>query len=208
MNEQKILEISEVELGYKDELVIDKFSWNLFYGDRYIISGPNGCGKTTLIKTILGLIMPRKGEIKFFNSNGKVVNKVNMGYLPQVTNIDKAFPIKVSQVIDSALPYGGITRRERKQKIEFLLNKVELDHLTDKSISNLSGGQLQRLLLARSLATNPDLLVLDEPMSFLDEDYKSTFHTLLDRLVSTKAVILMVTHERNDFFNSWKSLAL
>lgn len=203
-----ILEIKHADIGFPNKIILPNFSWVVNRGDKFIITGHNGCGKTTLIRTILSLIKPQKGSIDFYDSNGEKTQNINMGYLPQVNHIDKAFPISVAQVVDSALPYRGLSKNLRQNKIQYMLEHVGLYDYKNESINRLSGGQLQRLLLARSLATEPEILILDEPMSFLDKNYKDKFHNIVQQFIKPNTAVLMVTHEISQDFNEWQTLAL
>lgn len=116
-------------------------------------------------------------------------------YLPQINQIDRHFPIHVYEVIDSGLPHALKASTERKEKVQHLAEATGIDQLLSQPIGRLSGGQLQRTLLARALASDPELLILDEPLSFLDRSYKESFEELLSTVVRPETTILMVTHD-------------
>ncbi|HBX18854.1 MAG TPA: zinc ABC transporter ATP-binding protein, partial [Porphyromonadaceae bacterium] len=151
----KLLEIQNLTVGYdaKPE-VLKGVSLSVYERDFLGIIGPNGGGKTTLLKTILGLIKPSVGTITFFDE-GRSVPDINIGYLPQINQIDKKFPISVSQVILSGLtPSGRLFKRYTladREQVKRVAGQLGIEPLLDKPIGELSGGQLQRVLLGRAI---------------------------------------------------------
>lgn len=206
----ELFSIQGAELGYSDLAVLSNFFWRVHQGERWAIVGPNGAGKTTLVRTILGLIPLRSGAIQFQNNNGsQEKSPISIGYLPQINQMDKAFPISVWEVIASGLYCSSLPKKQKQERIEYLLSKVGLTSLAHQAIGQLSGGQLQRTLLARALAANPELLVLDEPTSFLDKRYKEQFLRLVEDLVSEETTILLVTHDLPEAeLDRWQILSL
>jgi zinc transport system ATP-binding protein len=157
------------------------------------VIGPNGGGKTTLIKTILGLIKPISGELNL------LINKKNIGYLPQVNQIDKRFPITVFDVVrsgkaDTALFSSFHKNRQEKEKAETLLQEMGISNLRNKSIGELSGGQMQRVFLCRALMNEPELLVLDEPSTYVDNNFEGELYLKLKEL-SDRMAILLISHD-------------
>ena len=192
-----ILRLEDTQLGYADTLVLSHFDWEIQRGERWAVTGPNGCGKTTLMRTLLGLIPLRGGSLLRFDREGKVTSTLVASYLPQINQIDRHFPIRVWEVIDSGLPNVMRSAVERKAEIERLAGAVGIRELLESAIGRLSGGQLQRALLARALASQPELLILDEPLSFLDRAYKQSFEAL------------MVTHDiAGSGAGAWQELKL
>ncbi len=191
----KLFELSSVTLGYEQDVVVKDFAWQVSRGERWLIVGANGAGKTTLIKTILGLIKPLAGKMSFFALSGEAVKAVSVGYLPQINKIDKSFPINAYDVIDSGLMNVKLAKSERQKRVAFLFDKIALGEDSSKPIGQLSGGQLQRVLLARAVASKPELLILDEPTSFLDHNYKLDFESFVAELVDDDCTIIMVTHD-------------
>lgn len=192
-----LLKLTECSLGYGRKTIIKSLDWQVCCGEHWAILGPNGAGKTTLLKAILGLLSPIGGRIDYFDDEGNLCTLPDrIGYLPQINQIDKSFPISVSEVVDSGMGLkNNLTKAERSVRIWDLLEQISLSEYFDAPIGQLSGGQLQRVLLARALADRPALLVLDEPMSFLDKQYREQFMQLLNRIVPKESTIIMVTHE-------------
>ncbi|GAB6121554.1 metal ABC transporter ATP-binding protein [Dysgonomonas termitidis] len=206
----KILEIRDLSVGYDDSpYVLKNVNLNVFQDDFLGIIGPNGGGKTTLLKTILGLVKPANGTISFFRNNVKT-DKINIGYLPQINQIDKKFPISVHDVILSGLtikhrifsPYT----KEQKEKVGVIANQMGLDKLIDRPIGALSGGQLQRTLLGRAIIDGPDLLVLDEPNSYVDKRFETDFYKILEDINKDTAIIL-VSHDVGTVISLVKNIA-
>ena len=190
-----ILRLEDASIGYSDILVLEHFDWSIQRGERWAITGPNGCGKITLMRTLLRLIPLRGGHLRCFDWVGQETSDLVMSYLPQINQIDRHFPIRVWEVIDSGLPKTLRDPKARREERSRLAEAVGVHELLDNPIGRLSGGQLQRTLLARALASQPELLILDEPLSFLDRAYKQSFQSLLTELVPEDATLLIVTHD-------------
>lgn len=193
----KILEIKDVSAGYGNEIVLKDINLAINDHDFIGIIGPNGGGKTTLLKVILGLIKPYRGTVTFFN-NDQEKSKNIIGYLPQINQIDLKFPISVREVVLSGLmsKEGVFSRYSGKQKIyaEDLLNRLGIYGLRDKPVGELSGGQLQRVYLCRAIISSPRLLMLDEPNTFVDSRFEKDFYEILKDL-NTKMSIIVVSHD-------------
>ena len=206
----KIVEIRNLSVGYEDRpYVLKDVNLDVYEGDFLGIIGPNGGGKTTLLKTLLSLVKPTSGTISFFKNNIKT-DKINIGYLPQINQIDKKFPISVSDVILSGLTarrgiFSSYTK-EQKDRVEEVAHKMGLEELTARPIGALSGGQLQRTLLGRAIIDNPDLLVLDEPNSYVDKRFESNFYKLLEDINQNTAIIL-VSHDVGTVVSMVKNIA-
>ena len=203
-----IIKLEDASLGYSDTLVREHFDWSVERGAHWAITGPNGCGKTTLMRTILGLIPLRGGRLVRYDRAGQETSRLEMSYLPQINQLDRHFPISVEEVIDSGLPAELRGRGARRAAVEQLAAEAGLSSLA-QPIGQLSGGQLQRTLLARALASQPELLILDEPLSFLDRKYREQFDELLYRLVPSETTLLLVTHDlQGEASAQWQVLAL
>jgi zinc transport system ATP-binding protein len=206
----KILEIKDLSAGYDTHpVVLKNVNLDVFQDDFLGIIGPNGGGKTTLLKTILGLVKPTKGNISFFR-NDVQTSRINIGYLPQISRIDKRFPISVSDVILSGLTPGGKVlspyTRVQKEKVGVIAHQMGLDNLIDRPIGTLSGGQLQRTLLGRAIIDDPDLLILDEPNSYVDKRFESDFYKILED-VNRKTAIILVSHDVGTVISLVKNIA-
>jgi zinc transport system ATP-binding protein len=193
----QVLELHNVYAGYNNYIVLENVSFTLHSQDFVGVIGPNGGGKTTLIKVILGLIKPVKGVVKFNMHQGKGQKPV-IGYLPQINQIDMKFPATVYDVILTGLEAGKkvftrITKTERK-KINELIDWIGLNKFRDAILNELSGGQKQRVFLARALACSPALLILDEPDTFVDSEFESELYEILSELNKTMT-ILLVSHD-------------
>ncbi|MBF1067877.1 MAG: ATP-binding cassette domain-containing protein, partial [Porphyromonadaceae bacterium] len=163
---KKILTLEDASIGYPDTLVLDGLNWTVCRGERWAITGPNGCGKTTLMRTLLGLLPLRAGRLTRYDREEAPTQGLVMSYLPQINQIDRHFPIHVEEIIASGLPQG-LEKHRRLAEVERLAEVFGITTLLRQPLGRLSGGQLQRTLLARSLASDPELLILDEPLSFL-----------------------------------------
>jgi len=190
---KKLIEIKNLSAGYEDNVILKDINLEVFSGDFIGIIGPNGGGKTTLIKTILGLIKPICGELILH------ISKTNIGYLPQVNQIDKRFPISVFDVVrsgksDSALFSSFHRNTAEKEKAESLLEEMGIISIRNKAIGELSGGQMQRVFLCRALINNPELLVLDEPSTYVDNNFEGELYMKLKEL-NEQMAILLISHD-------------
>jgi zinc transport system ATP-binding protein len=155
------------------------------------------------------LIKPKRGDIRFFR-NGEQVDKINIGYLPQRNAIDKKFPISVFDVILSGLtvqrgfPYNYT--KEQKAKAQATAKRMGLEKYITRPIGNLSGGQLQRTLLGRAIVDEPELLILDEPSSYVDKRFETDFYKLLEDINQETAIIL-VSHDVGTIISLVKNIA-
>lgn len=206
----KILELKNITVGYEsNKSILNDVNLNVYQNDFLGIIGPNGGGKTTLLKTILGLIKPAKGDILFY-SNNQTVNKLNIGYLPQINQIDKKFPISVFDVILSGLTakrkFFTYFTNEQKEQAKNVAQRMGLENLINRPIGNLSGGQLQRTLLGRAIVDNPDLLILDEPNSYVDKRFETNFYKILEE-VNLKTAIIIVSHDVGTVISLVKNIA-
>ncbi|AKB26699.1 Zinc ABC transporter, ATP-binding protein ZnuC [Methanosarcina sp. MTP4] len=195
---EKVIELKDVWVRYGNQVILEAVNLELEKPEGLLgIIGPNGGGKTTLLKVLLGLLKPYKGSVKLF---GKASEKSRdlVGYVPQYKRFDFDFPISVWEVVlTGRMSHTGFLKKysdEDKKAAEDALETVEMYQYRDRQIGQLSGGQRQRVFIARALATNPKLLLLDEPNSGLDPHMQDELYRLLDRLKNDMAII-MVTHD-------------
>jgi zinc transport system ATP-binding protein len=208
MKNNKIIELKNVSAGYNGETIIEDVSLEIFGNDFIGVIGPNGAGKTTLIKTILRLITPYKGEINYFFKARK--SEAPIGYLPQVNTIDNRFPITVKDVIMSGLlSRKKLIKRftkEEKQKADILIKQMKIEKIASKPIGELSGGQMQRVFLCRAIISDPELLILDEPNTFVDNKFESELYEILKKL-NEKMAIVVVSHDIGTISTYVKTIA-
>ena len=196
---EKIIEVSNLNF----ENILKNISLEIYEGDFVAITGPNGGGKSTFIKLLLGILEPTNGNIKLFENS-----KYQIGYVPQqASNIDIAFPATVDEIIKTAFAsknslFKTITKEE-KLNITSLMDLFEISNLKYKLITELSGGQKQRVMIVRALANNPKLLILDEPDIGLDKKSQKQFINSLKKInEKNRTTILFITHhleEINEF---------
>ncbi|WP_321439092.1 metal ABC transporter ATP-binding protein [uncultured Bacteroides sp.] len=205
----KIIEIGHLSAGYDRKTVLRDINLNVYEQDFLGIIGPNGGGKTTLIKLILGLLKPDSGEIRFFR-DGKSVDGISMGYLPQYNAIDKKFPISVYDVILSGLSSKkSLIKRfsdEHHAQVADVISRMGLLGLEKKAIGKLSGGQLQRTLLGRAIVSNPEVVILDEPNTYIDQRFESRLYEILSEINKERAIIL-VSHDIGTVISNVKTIA-
>lgn len=194
-----MIHIEGLSAGYDGRVIIHDIDLHVARGEFVGIIGPNGGGKTTLIKSILGMIKPMKGSVVFRNSAGEPVRHLSVGYLPQRKDIDTLFPITVEEVILSGLMSDlGWFRRptlQQRRSISELLERLGMENFRRSPIGALSGGQMQRVMLGRAIIRKPELLVLDEPNSYLDMAFEHQLYQILTHLNTEGTTILMVSHE-------------
>jgi len=206
---EKLIEIKNVTASYDIKPVLNCVSLDVWKHDFLGIIGPNGGGKTTLLKIVLGLMKPSSGEISFFE-NGKNVQSLKIGYLPQINPIDKRFPISVYEVISSGLAGEKSVFKDftssQKERISEMVTKMGLKEYSKRAIGELSGGQLQRALLARAIVSKPQLLILDEPNTYVDKKFESQFYELLGE-VNYSTSIILVSHDIGTLLPMVKNVA-
>lgn len=193
---KKLLELTSISAGYGKLVVLNNINLSIYENDFLGIIGPNGGGKTTLLKVILRLIDPFSGSIAYYDKSLQGSRKA-IGYLPQFKNFDHVFPITVRDVVYSGLMGGKkllkTFRANEKERGNELMDRFGISHLADRSIGSLSGGQLQRVFLCRALIAKPKILILDEPDTFVDSNFAQDLHEIL-RELNKEMAILLVSH--------------
>lgn len=204
-----LIKADNIAASYEGKQVLDNVSLTIFDDDYLGIIGPNGGGKTTLIKIILGLKKPDKGNISFYR-DGKQVDHLNMGYLPQYTQIDRKFPISVYDVVLSGLkskkPFLRPYTKEQRLQVDNTLKRMELTEFKQKNIGELSGGQLQRVLLARAIVSKPDIIILDEPNTYIDMRFKEQMYQMLE-MANKDCAVVVVSHDIAEILQYTKHIA-
>lgn len=198
-----VFEFKNVTLGYENTVVAENLNFCLGEGEYLCIVGENGTGKSTLVKTLLGLIKPLKGKV-VVNAGGK--SNKGAGYLPQQTQAQKDFPASVREVVLSGVLNSGHKSPfySKKDKAEAIKNmeKLGITHLKKNCYRELSGGQQQRVLLARALCATDNILILDEPVTGLDPAASMEFYETVKDLNRNEGVtVVMVTHDIKNALN-------
>jgi len=197
LTENPVVSIENIYFAYDSQIVLDNVSLQIKPHDFVCVVGPNGGGKTTLLKLILGLLEPKQGSVLVLGERPERVCR-QVGYVPQHSHVDPQFPASVLDVVmmgrlGKSRHIGPFRRRDRAGAKE-ALSWMGLEHLRSRSFSTLSGGQRQRVLIARALASEPKLLLLDEPTSNLDVAAETELHEYLDKL-SRDITVIIVTHD-------------
>jgi zinc transport system ATP-binding protein len=193
----QVIDIESLSFKIGTSTILEDISIQFSQGDFVAIFGPNGGGKTTFLKLLLGFLKPSSGCIRILGMHPQEA-RIHIGYVPQITRFDRKFPLSVLEVVSMGLLkelswFGKWNHQTKKKAIE-ALELVGLSSLCNQPFSSLSGGQAQRVLLARALANDPKLLFLDEPTASVDPEAEAEIHRLL--LTREKSVtVLMVTHD-------------
>lgn len=189
--ENNLIEVKNLNFKYGKESILEDISFNIKNGQNVGILGRNGGGKSTLVKIILGFLKPGSGAV-IYN-----IEKNNMGYLPQLREFDSSFPITIFDLVISGLLnkenlFRKFNEKEKKEALE-IIKEFEITDIQNKLISSVSGGQLQRALIARAMIRKPKLLILDEPESFLDKNFEQKLYFKLSSMKDT--TLLIISHE-------------
>jgi len=186
-----VIQIQNLHVNYGKIQALDNVNFNIKHGEFLGIIGPNGGGKTTLIKTILGMIEPSKGKII-------TREETVIGYVPQLTTFDRKFPITVGEVIKTghlpkkAKPFYKYSKEANHHVLE-VMRQLDIAELFDRQIGQLSGGQMQKVLIARSLMNHPNVLILDEPTAGVDENSRAHIFEMLQQL-NKDITIIIISH--------------
>lgn len=202
-----IMELRAVSVGYEARAVLDEVSLRIHAGDFVGLAGANGSGKTTLLKSMLGVLPLRRGTIETNFS------RAHLGYVPQTSSLDSYFPLSVGEVVAMGA-YGRIHPLQRfphaeKMRVHTILERVGLAHLARMRFFNLSGGQQQRVLIARALVVDPVLLLLDEPLSGVDQESRKAIVEVLTRINREQDLAIVISsHDEEMLEQSCKRLVL
>ncbi len=197
MTDKPVIELDDVTFSYNHTPVIENATLSIAERQYVWIVGPNGGGKTTLVKLILGLLQPGKGTVRIFGTTPSAARH-KIGYMPQHARLDPGFPVTVTDVtlmgrLGGPMKLGRYSRQDKDAALN-ALEQVELIYLRHRTVAELSGGQQRRLLVARALAAEPEILLLDEPMANLDLRAERELNSLLRRL-NEHLTIVMVSHD-------------
>ena len=193
---KNVIEFREVNFSYKDNLVIKDANFAIHERESVSLVGPNGGGKSTLLKLILGVLTPEEGEIIVLGTSPKNA-RIKLGYMPQFLTYDEKLPISVMDVVLSARLLGkrfGFYNKIDKECATSALEKMQVATLAKKQFSELSGGERQRVLVARALACEPEILLLDEPTSNVDPAIEEGFNHILTELKNDMTIVT-VSHD-------------
>lgn len=208
-NTDPIIEIKNLSFFYEKQSVLDSVALTVYPKDFLAIIGPNGGGKSTLLKLILGILTPKEGSIRLFGKKPSK-NLKKIGYVPQNTNVNTDFPIKVIEVV----MMGHIKSQQRlfgygKEEISCAmgaLQQVGMEAFAQTKIGALSGGQRQRVMIARALCGNPDILILDEPTSSIDVGGQKEIYELI-KILNQAITIIVVSHDISIILEYAKTVA-
>ncbi len=194
---ESVISIKNVSFAYENTLVLKDVSLDIAAGDFIGIIGPNGGGKTTLLKLLLGMHKPRNGSITIMGKKPSEVKK-HIGYVPQYSTMDNRFPISAGEVVSLGLSNSSsflpwLNKKDKEQTIT-IMDKLGITDLFNLQFGELSGGQKQRCLIARALVGNPSILFLDEPTASVDPTVETDIYELL-KTINRDITILLVSHD-------------
>ena len=192
-----VIDVTDVSFAYERELILEEINLSVDKEDFLAIIGPNGGGKSTLLKVILGILKPKKGSVKVLGKEPSK-NLSHIGYVPQNTNVNTDFPIKVIEVVmmghvGGKRPLFGYGEDEIACAMG-ALSQVGMEAYADQKIGSLSGGQRQRVMIARALCAHPSILILDEPTASIDVAGQRDIYELL-KMLSKSVTIIVVSHD-------------
>ncbi|KLO23425.1 metal ABC transporter ATP-binding protein [Marinitoga sp. 1197] len=187
---EKMIEVKNLNYSVDNSDILKFINFDIYKNDFVGIIGPNGAGKSTLIKILIGEIENYTGEIKI---NGKI------GYVPQKDEIDREFPIRAFEVVLMGL-YNevGLFKRFKKEhykKAKEIMKMLDIEYIYNRPVGKLSGGEYQRLILARALIGNPEILILDEPEAGVDSKSQSKIYNILEDLNKKGMTIILISHD-------------
>lgn len=212
MDSRKVISFRDVCFGYGQHNILDKINLDIHEGDYLAVIGPNGGGKTTLLKLLLGLLHPQRGSIEILGlPPGKHAGEI--GYMPQYTTVSESFPITVRDAVLMGKVAPGLRGvfglkfgNGAAGAVSKALDRVGMLEHIDRKVSDLSGGQKQRVFIARALVDEPKLLLLDEPAASVDQAGKSGLYCLL-RELNREMTVVMVSHDISVLGQGVKSVA-
>jgi ABC-type Mn2+/Zn2+ transport system ATPase subunit len=192
-----ILEVQKLSVRYDGHFALENITFHLHAGERVAVVGPNGAGKSTLFKVVSGVLPPSSGEVKIsgFGPRGHIC----IAYVPQRSQVDWRFPASVADVVMMGrigqIGFFRWPRRKDWDIVHTALEAVDMNTLADRQIGELSGGQQQRTFLARALAQEAQLVLMDEPLNGLDAPSQEAILSLLEKLQQEKITVMVATHD-------------
>ena len=191
------IQIENLVFSYGNARVLEDINLVIESGEFFGLIGPNASGKSTLLKLMLGLLEPDRGEISVLG-NRPILSRVRLGYVPQFPTYQRDFPVAVSDVVITgriglSSIFGGYTEADRSKAGE-VMAALEIGDIAGQQVSSLSGGQIQRMLIARALACDPEILIMDEPTANIDIRAEQDIFSLL-RIYNTRMTIIIVSHD-------------
>ncbi len=189
----QVIQIQAVSFSYDTVLVLEKIDLDIEKGEFFAIVGPNASGKSTLVKLILGLLVPDRGNIKVFGHDPREA-RVRIGYVPQHPTFHRDFPISVAEVVRLGQLGSKFSTRQAERNFNAAIAAVDLEEISARQISTLSGGQLQRVLIGRALACSPEILILDEPTANIDFPTEVNIFELLKQH-NDNMTIIVISHD-------------
>jgi zinc transport system ATP-binding protein len=207
---ETLVRLESVNAGYGNEVILKNANLTIVEQDFIGVVGPNGGGKSTLVKVIVGLLKPMSGRVIFHEGHEEPGHRCTIGYLPQFTQFDKKFPISVLDVVlsgiaDGRKPFKKFSKNEIGQARE-IIEQMGISSIAKENIGELSGGQMQRVFLCRAIISKPRLLILDEPNTFVDNKFESDLYSTLKEL-NKKMAIVMVSHDIGTITSYVKTIA-
>jgi len=196
-DDQPILDVQRLTVRYDGRLALDEITFHLHAGERVAVVGPNGAGKSTLFKVVAGVLPPTSGTVSVYGSGPR--GHVCIAYVPQRSQVDWSFPVSVADVVMmgriAKLGVLGWPRRADWTLVHAALDEVGMAELAERQIGQLSGGQQQRMFLARALAQEAELVLMDEPLTGLDQPAQEQLLSLLDELQRRAVTVMVATHD-------------
>ena len=193
------IDIQNLTIRFGEHIALDNINIKIKDGDFISIIGPNGGGKSTLLKVILNLIEPSQGKVIILaNNNNKNIQSSEIGYVPQIKTLDRSFPCLPEDLVLTGVisRWAGLFQKTARDKARDMLKKVGAIHTLNTPLRKLSGGELQRVYLARALVRKPKILLLDEPSAGIDSPGESDISKIIEEYQNeTNATIIMVTHD-------------
>lgn len=195
---ETVISTNNLNVKFADTLALKDVELSIPKGDYVAIIGPNGGGKTTLLRTLIGLQKQSSGTVKLFGKQPKKTHS-KVGFVPQFANLNRKFPISVFEAVCTGALTGGFHpffkyNKDIKENAFVQMQRLGIDHLHQRGIAKLSGGEFQRMLIARALMNNPEMLMLDEPTASVDPASRELIYDLLGEINKTSTII-MVSHD-------------